>query len=120
MDLDLNIGSFDHDAGVHDGEITWGIKTGTASAKTTGGGRERAKLEIERVIRDHPREMTRTQILEKIGGNKATAQHAFDELAEAGSIRCEKIAGPDRNGRMITRPRWLPRLSALPDAEAVE
>ncbi len=120
LDLDLNIGSFDHDAGVHDGEITWGIKTGTASARTTGGGRERAKLEIERVIRDHPREMTRTQILEKIGGNKATAQHAFDELAEAGSIRCEKIAGPDRNGRMITRPRWLPRLSALPDAEAVE
>ena len=120
LDLDLNIGSFDHDAGVHDGEITWGIETSAASAKTTGRGRERAKLEIGRVIRDNPGELTRTQVLEMVGGNKATAQHAFDELAEAGSIWCEKIAGPDRNGRMITRSRWLPRLSALPDAEAVE
>ena len=119
-DLDLNIGSFDHDAGTHDGEITWEISTGTASAKTAAAGADRAKAEIGRVIRDHPGEMTRTQVLDKIGGNKTTAQQAFDELAEAGVIRWENIPGPDKNGRMITRQRWLPLLSAVPDAEAVK
>ena len=116
-DLNLHVGTFDHDTGTHDGPITWEIEPATGSV-AAGTSRDAAKTAITRVISDHPGEFTRTQILEKVGGNKTAAQGAFDDLARGESIRWENISQPDKAGRMVSRKRWVGALELVHDAEA--
>lgn len=75
-DLDLNLGRFDADIGAHDGEITWVLNIHRDEVGDVVGP-EAAVLDV---LNDHPWELTKTQLAEKVGGNRGRARGAIDAL----------------------------------------
>lgn len=106
-DLDLHIGRFDNDTGEFDGSITWEIGRHVAST------RERVSDTILDILADMPWAYTKSQILERTGGNRALGKIAWDELRMAGRIVCEQFPRTE-DGRTVKRELWAPSGSPRP------
>lgn len=109
-DLDLNIGRLDPNTGTHDGAIEWDIRPAAATDKAAD---RTAQLEpvILRILRDHPFELTETQVLEKVGGKAQTARQAWAQLVDDGTIIHSQRRRQEGN-RTMTRVLWGTPLQA--------
>lgn len=89
-DLDLNLGRFDADLGMHDGPIRWKIQPAAAGAGqgATAGADElaTAKVDILRVGRQAQKPLAKTAWAQRAGRRGTTARAAFDELVADGEI----------------------------------
>lgn len=103
-DLDLDLGRFDHDLGDHVGEIEWTVAAHAAEQPRTPSGRDLAG-EVLAVLGDHPGEMTRTQVVAAIGGNRQRALAAFDALERNGVIHAHDVQR-DEGGKQRKRTVW--------------
>jgi hypothetical protein len=87
-DLDLNIGRFDADLGLHDGPITWNVRP--AVVGTAGSDEEDpvldVKLEVLRVGRRAKKPLTRSGWLARVKRRAELKRVAFDELVDAEQI----------------------------------
>lgn len=108
-DLDLDIGHFDEDRGSHDGPITWTLNR--AAQKDAGdAGRDRDKTEKYRrlivdVLDDQPWLLTKTEVLDRVGGNRDDRRKAFGKLADEGVISHNKV-GRTEAGTTKQRVCW--------------
>ena len=107
-DLDLSIGSFNEEDGEFEGAISWHISRHEDVLATNG---EEALLDI---LRDHPWELTRTQVLEKAGGNRGKMQAAFKRLEAARRVRSEHVLRAE-GGTNRTRSLWATADQLVPE-----
>jgi hypothetical protein len=91
-DLDLNIGRFDPDLGVHDGPITWNVQSAAGPSSAAGvDPLVDVKLDVLRVGRKL-QPLTRQSWLARVNRKNEWKRAAFDELVDAGQI-LQKGAG---------------------------
>lgn len=113
-DLDLDVGRFDIDLGRHDGDINWHV---TRHQPTDGEGRLDAR--ILDILDDHPWELTKSQLVEKIGGNRDRGYDAVQRLEAAGKVRMRNL--PRAEGKREMVRSLYGRFDQLaPDEEHVE
>ncbi len=108
-DLDLGIGHFDQERGTHDGPIRWDLRPATgvaieATEKTTTHD-DKLRARILDVITDMPWELTKTDILDRAGGNRERGLELFNKLADDGRIRHDKRSWLEA-GIPKTRSLW--------------
>lgn len=88
-DVDISIGRFDADLGIHDGAISWNVRP-TIDAGDAGEEEvdplTDVKLEIMRVGRKARRPLTRAGWLARVERRNVTKRAAFDELVDEGQI----------------------------------
>lgn len=108
-DLDLNIGHFDEDTGCHDGDITWDLRrsAGGPSGKPATESPKAAacRLAILEVLADRPWKLTKTEIQERVGGNRTTFAMALASLVDDCRIRHDQVTR-DEGGTVKKRPLW--------------
>lgn len=102
-DLDMSIGRFDADQGVHLGDITWEIRPHVAG----GAGGEDAETAILDVLADMPWAFTKTEVRARLNTGKDRFAAAWDALRAADAIVAERL--PHQEGdREVTRDLWAP------------
>ena len=107
-ELDLDIGRFDEDSGTHDGDIRWDLRRANSTATGTARAEDaldRTKHTICEVLADLPWKLTKTEVLDRVGGNREHRKKAFDDLATAGQISHDRIARTE-GGTTKHRPLW--------------
>ncbi|NKR70495.1 AAA family ATPase [Rhodococcus hoagii] len=68
-------------------------------------GRSAGRDRVEQILKDHPFELTKTQLAEKVGGNRAAAFRAIDGLQAEFRVTCKAL--PKLEGtREVTRELW--------------
>ena len=107
-ELDLDIGRFDMDAGVHDGDISWELRRAavggvTAEKQTEANGK--ARTAILDAVADMPWEKTKTELKVLVGGSREAFTAAFNALADEGRISHNKIRRTEA-GIEKERPLW--------------
>lgn len=85
--VDWNLGQFDHDLGHHVGEISWVVRSAHDSPE--GGKLDRTGESIVQIVRDNDFELTETQVVDKLGGNKVKAREAVKRLVSGGRLTVE-------------------------------
>ncbi|MBF6557033.1 MAG: AAA family ATPase [Acidimicrobiales bacterium] len=109
-DLDISIGRFDQDTGSHDGEITWDLNRSNG-AKSKNDKRSEKEYEMRRrisdTVTDHPFELTKAKIRTIVGGNADMFFRCFDEMAQDGEIRHDRL-GSTEAGTTKKRELWGP------------
>lgn len=115
-DVDLEVGRFDADTGEYDGDIAWEVRRHHAGDGEAGG--DRAEEMILDVLRDHPWELTKTQVMEKVGGNKNERWAAFERLERAKRVQFEALSRPE-GGATRTRELWATSDQLLPEGVRV-
>lgn len=105
-DLDLNIGAFDLDTGTHDGDITWDLRLASErKANKADQKSQDIKQVVVEIIRDREWELTKSQVVEQVGGNKGAARKIFQSLAGVGVIVCDKRSRKEGEGHK-SREVW--------------
>lgn len=108
-DLDMNIGAFDLDQGLHVGDITWEIRPHAAGAATG----EDAETAILDVLADMPWAFTKTEVRARLGTGRDRFAAAWDALRAADAIVAERL--PHQEGdRHVTRDLWAPAGTTRP------
>lgn len=99
-DLDYDLGRFDVDTGEYDGAIGWEIRRHVAE----GGAKADEDLAevVEQILADHPWELSRTALADKVGGNATKARTAIRAMEAAQRIEVRAFKR-DESGRRITR-----------------
>ncbi len=103
-----DMGVFDPDTGEHDGKLGWAFKPMNYTESHRGAaGTGRLQDTICEVLRDHPFELTKTEVIKNVGGNAQRVRDAFGILIDQNLIEMRKIAAPEGpNGVPKTRDRW--------------
>lgn len=83
--------------------ITWAVSKATARAAAVEARDAGQRTRLEQILRDHPYEFTKTQLVGALGGNKSKAEHLISSMAGDGAVVVEKRNVPDKNGRMAKR-----------------
>jgi AAA domain len=112
-DLDLNVGTFNIDAGEFDGDITWAIAPHIAAA-----GEANAEEAVLDTLVDEPWQHTKTQLVKIVGGNATEARAAINRLEHQKRIDHALVAQPKGEGahrRMVKRDRYAMTNEPLPD-----
>jgi hypothetical protein len=104
--VDWHLGSFNHDLGHHVGDITWDVRSavGTDSAESQS---DRTVAQILQIIKDQPFELTETQVVKEVGGNRQKAFEAFNGLKANGFIvieRRNRLEGSTTRERQLVGP----------------
>ena len=85
-DLDLNIGRFVPDLGLHDGPITYNVKPASSGQAPVSDPLGDVKLEVLRVGRKARRPLTRQSWLARVERKAELKRAAFDELVADGAL----------------------------------
>jgi hypothetical protein len=90
-DLDFDLGRFDADLGLHDGEITWNVQPATLGSGQDDDERAadtlaEVKVELMRAGRKAQKPLAKTAWVERVARRAATGRAAFDELVADGEI----------------------------------
>lgn len=85
--VDWNVGRFDHNIGHHVGAISWDVRP--AHDGPVGGKLDRTGESIVQIVRDNDFELTVTQVVDTLGGNKEKARAAVKKLISDGRLRVE-------------------------------
>lgn len=98
--IDLNVGHFDAEHGIHMGAMSWNVSrlaeaTAEADDERHQSTMSEAQLAIKRYLRKQQRPVGRNELIEGVGGNKARMRAALDILIERGEVieRALKVAG---------------------------
>lgn len=86
--VDWHLGQFDHNLGHHVGEISWDVRS--AHDGPTGGKLDRAGEQIVQTVRDNDFELTESQVVSIVGGNKQNAFATLKALISDGTLTVEE------------------------------
>lgn len=109
-ELDLDIGHLDPETGTHDGDITWELRRHAAPPPKE----DRTSVAVLEVLSDCPFELTKTGVVEKVGGNRDLTRNAFEALRQEGQIRMRNLPRIE-GGRAVNRDVWALSTSIAPD-----
>ena len=116
-DVDIDVGRFDADTAEYEGTITWDVhrSTGGAGEKVNVADAKVAALRehIAEVLADRAWELTKTEVLEAVGGNRDQAREAFKQLADEGRIQHADMARNEARGPK-KRPLWANNHEPVP------
>lgn len=105
-DLDIELGRFDEELGEFDGDLTWTINT-HAEADGTAGRTAKARDLILDIVADMPWAFTKTEVRDRVKGDRGAFDAAWDELHDGQDIVAERL--PHAEGtRTVTRDLWAP------------
>lgn len=79
------------------GELTW---------RLADGAEDVAREAILNIIRDHPREMTKTEILAGVPGRKTNSEQAWAQLSDDGIIRSVPVERSNARGQSRKADVW--------------
>lgn len=114
LSVDWSVPTPDEDGTTPDARtdrITWNVDklrdedAGAGVRPSKSYAVEKAERRVLEVLDDHPFELTKTQVADKVGGNAGTARDAIENLLTDRLIEVQKVAFPNANGRPITRDR---------------
>jgi hypothetical protein len=116
------------DPEVDDNRITWDVTPLRQDGAWPGGrgyALDKAERRVLEVLDDHPFELTRTKVVELVGGKAETVREAIDNLIMGREIESRAVALPDATGVSRTKERlgrstdlktrWRPRREDVPD-----
>jgi hypothetical protein len=115
-DLDVDLGRFDQDLGEFDGDITWHIRPHTGTDQGQPTGQARAAKVILDVLSDMPWTFTKTEVRDKVGGNRELFDAAWDALEAGDKVVAELLPHIERT-RTPLRDLWAPAGTPGPTAE---
>ena len=106
--VDMNLGRFDPEHGVHVGSIHWRVGGLAATAAETDDERHQAvmieaQLAIKRYMRRQDRPVGRNELIEAVGGRKERIRAALTILIERGEVieRSLKVAGQTGRPKIV-------------------
>jgi len=114
-DLDLHVGRFDVDTGEFDGAITWDMgphDPAAVSDQIASANDKDARVAaiIAGVLNDVPWQLTKTEVIARVGGNASHVRKVLEAMAMDG--RAEYVlSNRAEHGRQTTRPLWGPSKS---------
>jgi hypothetical protein len=116
-EVDVALGAFDMDAGRHDGIPTWRVQQVDYSVVDDWGRgtRKRAKdlrLEIIETLLNNPWTLTRSQLIEQVGGKAEVVRGQIDALVNAGQV----VSAPKKFTDSVGRGQTHSVLGIAPDA----
>lgn len=91
--------------------VSWTIRRGDAGAddrRKRGRGSPERRRKILDVIRSNAFQLTKNQVIETVGGNKAAVRDELAKLVADCRVVVRKAAADDADGRKVTRERYGP------------
>lgn len=101
-DLDLDVGTFDADLGVHDGNITWALRAAGTSADTP-------RARIVAAVTADPGRHTKEDLAKLAGGKLIDARRLVEATETAGLIWPQLVPGTRSDGRSTKAWRYFPQ-----------
>lgn len=106
-EVDVALGRFDMDAGHHDGIPTWQVRQVDYSAieRWGKGARKAAKdlgREIIEALLSNPSTLTRSKLIDHVGGKAEVVRRSIDELVANGHVLSLPVKFTDSVGRAQT------------------
>ena len=107
-DVNIDVGRFDPDTAEYEGTITWDVhrsNSGPATTKTADVKVAKLGEHICEVLADQAWELTKTEVLAIVGGNRDHARAAWQELVDIERIQYVDMRRNEARGPK-TRPVW--------------
>lgn len=102
-DLDLDVGTFDPDLGVHDGAIRWDLRP-------AGVGGDTPRSRIVAAVTAEPGRHTKEELAKVAGGKLVDARRLVEGVENDGLIWPQLVASKRSDGRSAKAWRYFPRL----------
>ena len=115
-----SLGPFDHDVGHHVGEIGWDVRSVAWAEGGSDKQGDNIVRQILQVVRDNEFELTETQVVKEVGGNKQKGYDTLTDLKANDFVVVEtreRVEGSKKRTRKLVGlgPRGDPDESRVPE-----